>query len=259
MRAPVRFPREFSARRLPRNRDETYSSRIRGIPVAQGKGKGVAPERGGRIARKRVSKKRLTKGKLAWKIGYPKLEGDRATKERSLGRGVKLRATRNIRDASGSRSKTCFGGGARLGEKFARADWRKLRVALFFFNEQQLNPKVGRKVVEQLFVRFRDRLANCELFAGISRVAVNKRWTKFIWDGDILSFSQRRPLFFKVRRRGGNRRTVSQSLPPAPRRLPLLLLSPFFALHFARTIRKQSERDRGRVMQFSSSNPSFHG
>lgn len=164
------------------------SVRVRGIPVAQGKGKGVVPERGGRIARKRVSKKRLTKGKLAWKIGYPKLEGDRATKERSLGRvKVKLRATRNIRDASGSRSRTCFKGGARLGEKFARADWRKLRVA-FFFNEQQLNPKVGRKVVEQLFVRFRDRLANCELFAGISRVAVNKRWTKFIWDGDDTSF-----------------------------------------------------------------------
>lgn len=109
------------------------SVRVRGIPVAQGKGKGVVPERGGRIARKRVSKKRLTKGKLAWKIGYPKLEGDRATKERSLGRvKVKLRATRNIRDASGSRSRTCFKGGARLGEKFARADWRKLRVAFFF-------------------------------------------------------------------------------------------------------------------------------
>lgn len=108
------------------------SVRVRGIPVAQGKGKGVVPERGGRIARKRASKKRLTKGKLAWKIGYPKLEGDRATKERSLGRRVKLRATRNIRDASGSRSRTCFKGGARLGEKFARADWRKLRVAFFF-------------------------------------------------------------------------------------------------------------------------------
>lgn len=109
------------------------SVRVRGIPVTRGKGKGVVPERGGRIARKRVSKKRLTKGKLAWKIGYPKLEGDRATKERSLGRvKVKLRATRNIRDASGSRSRTCFKGGARLGEKFARADWRKLRVAFFF-------------------------------------------------------------------------------------------------------------------------------
>lgn len=131
MRAPVRFPREFSARRLPRNRDETYSSRIRGIPVAQGKGKGVAPERGGRIARKRASKKRLTKGKLAWKIGYPKLEGDRATKERSLGRRVKLRATRNIRDASGSRSRTCF----RRGEIRRKVCSRRLEKveSRFFF------------------------------------------------------------------------------------------------------------------------------
>lgn len=131
MRAPVRFPREFSARRLPRNRDETYSSRIRGIPVAQGKGKGVVPERGGRIARKRASKKRLTKGKLAWKIGYPKLEGDRATKERSLGRGVKLRATRNIRDASGSRSRTCF----RRGEIRRKVCSRRLEKveSRFFF------------------------------------------------------------------------------------------------------------------------------
>lgn len=45
MRAPVRFPREFSARRLPRNRDETYSivSRIRSSPWnsgCTGEGKG---------------------------------------------------------------------------------------------------------------------------------------------------------------------------------------------------------------------------
>lgn len=48
---------------------------------------------------------------------------------------------------------------------------------------------------------------------------------KFIWGwgDDILFFSQRRPLFLKVRRRGGNsrqRRTVSRGLPPAPRPLP---------------------------------------
>lgn len=107
------------------------SVRVRGIPVTRGKGKGVAPERGGRIARKRASKKRLTKGKLAWKIGYAKLEGDRATKERSLGRGVKLRATRNIRDASGSRSRTCF----RRGEIRRKVCSRRLEKveSRFFF------------------------------------------------------------------------------------------------------------------------------
>lgn len=81
MRAPVRFPREFYldvCREIVTKR-RAYSivpriRLIRGILVGSYTGRGLL-RRGGRIARKRVSKKRLTKGKLAWKIGYSKLEG----------------------------------------------------------------------------------------------------------------------------------------------------------------------------------------
>lgn len=82
---------------------------------------------------------------------------------------------------------------------------------------------------------------------------------KFIWGwgDDILFFSQRRPLFLKVRRRGGNsrqRRTVSRGLPPAPRPFPS---SSFFSATLCADDAETKEKE-GKLRD-SSSNPSSHG
>lgn len=105
MRAPVRFPREFYldvCREIVTKR-RAYSivpriRLIRGILVGSYTGARVAPERRSNCKETSV-KEAANEGKVSvenrlFETGRERRMKDRATKERLLGRGVKLRATR---------------------------------------------------------------------------------------------------------------------------------------------------------------------